>query len=154
MYRQRVSVYRLFTLLNLQIGCHHKFMEKERHRLRPCHKFLNPSLFNVLHAYDSYDIVQIRHFVKVKVISNWPSSLLLLCLASHLIAFVAHLPFFPWREMLQRGSRCQETVASATFCVYTRLKSVLPKHVEAMSQLHADGLHFQRWEASTTSLKV
>ena len=124
MYRQRVSVYRLFTLLNLQIGCHHKFMEKERHRLRPCHKFLNPSLFNVLHAYDSYDIVQIRHFVKVKVISNWPSSLLLLCLASHLIAFVAHLPFFPWREMLQRGSRCQETVASATFCVYTRFKKV------------------------------
>ena len=105
MYRQRASVYRLFTLLNLQIGCHHKFMEKERHRLRPCHKFLNPSLFNVLHAYNSYDIVQIRHFVKVKVISNWPSSLLLLCLASHLIAFVAHLPFFPWRERLQPGSR-------------------------------------------------
>ena len=52
--------------------------------------------------------------------------------------------------------KCQETVADVRniLYLYNNLKSVLLKHVEAMSQLHAAGLHFQRWEASTTSLKV
>ena len=46
-----------------------------------------------------------------------------------------------------------EFVSEARAIQDTRFKKVL-KHVKAMSKLHADGLHLQRWEASTTSLKV
>ena len=86
--------------------------------------------------------------------SNWQSARLLLCLASQLTSFsvaLVFLPFFPcaWGgPCLGQGTA---TDVRNILCLYI-IKKVL-EHVKQL-RLHSDGLHLQRWEASTTSLKV
>ena len=56
-----------------------------------------------------------------------------------------------WRQSKMRAFF--PFVSEARAIQDTRLKKE-SKHIKAMSKLHVDGLHLQRWEASTTSLKV
>ena len=105
---------------------------------------------------------QIQHFAEelAEFTFAYFCYLLLLCLALHRQHLLLRIFLFSHGlRGLCLGKwigKCQETVTNVrnVLYLYNILKSVLLKHVEAMSQLHADGLHFQRWEASTTSLKV
>jgi hypothetical protein len=92
--------------------------------------------------------IQIQHFVKV-------------CQCNLQLAEFTFAPLFDVATVFAFCSMClrgfclgQETVTGVRniLCLYNITKKKVLKHVK--SKLHADGLRFQRWEASTTSLKV